>query len=305
MPSPLFAGLDLTFSTQFGKCLWLQTDTKPRGKADTSSLSQLIKEKDIEHVFVSKSYKIKGPRTKASIYPISSDPELAPGPYVVTLSDDDEVVSTTPVYGLHEDVWQSFMSGSIPNTDLPGSHLTMHVSIPGTREPAIIVPSKIASKTLSKEKNPLAGLRFAVKDIFHVKGLKTSGGSRAYYQVYGPQNYTTETVEKTLAGGAQLVGKTRTIAFALSAPGNGKEIDYIDPWNSRGDGYQTTGGSSSGSGSAVTAYDWVDFTIGSDTGGSVRFPARFGGLYGYKPTHGIFNLTGILVSLCPNLRLRL
>lgn len=58
---------------------------------------------------------------------------------------------------------------------------------------AIIVPSRIASAIATTEVNPLAGLRFAVKDIFHVIGLKTSGGFRAYYQVYGPQNYTTET----------------------------------------------------------------------------------------------------------------
>lgn len=186
------------------------------------------------------------------------------------------------------------MSGSIPLDASQNTHLTMQVSVPGTRTPAIIVPSRISSADAD---GPLAGLRFAVKDIFHVKGLKTSGGSRAYYQVHGPQNFTTQTVEKTIAGGAQLVGKTRTIAFALGAPNNGAEIDYLDPWNPRGDGYMSTGGSSTGSGSAATAYDWLDFTIGSDTGGSVRFPARFGGLYGYKPTHGIFNLTGILPAI--------
>jgi Asp-tRNA(Asn)/Glu-tRNA(Gln) amidotransferase A subunit family amidase len=204
-------------------------------------------------------------------------------------------ISFAPAYGLQEDVWDSFMSGSIPDDASTGNHLTMQVSIPGTRTPAIIVPSRLRS--WSEDAGPLAGLRFAVKDIFHVKGLKTSGGSRAFYQVYGPQNYTTQTVEKSLAGGAQLVGKTRTIAFALGAPNNGAEVDYLDPWNPRGDGYQSTGGSSSGSGSAATAYEWLDFTIGSDTGGSVRFPARFGGLYGYKPTHGIFNITGILVAI--------
>lgn len=189
------------------------------------------------------------------------------------------------------------MSGSISDDASQGTYLTMQVSIPGTRTPAIVVPSRIISANPDENTGPLAGLRFAVKDIFHVKGLKTSGGSRAYYQVYGTQNYTTQTVEKSVAGGAQLVGKTRTIAFALGAPNNGAEIDYLDPWNPRGDGYQSTGGSSSGSGSAITAYEWLDFTIGSDTGGSVRFPARFGGLYGYKPSHGIFNLTGILVAI--------
>lgn len=219
---------------------------------------------------------------------------LPDGPYVLSTGSALNEGALTPVFGLHEDVWDSFMSGSIPVDASTGTHLTMQVSVPGTRTPAIIVPSRISSADAD---GPLAGLRFAVKDIFHVKGLKTSGGSRAYYQVYGPQNFTTQTVEKTLSGGAQLVGKTRTIAFALGAPNNGAEIDYLDPWNPRGDGYQSTGGSSTGSGSAATAYEWLDFTIGSDTGGSVRFPARFGGLYGYKPTHGIFNLTGILPAI--------
>ncbi|KAF2730630.1 amidase signature enzyme [Polyplosphaeria fusca] len=231
------------------------------------------------------------------MYSISLTSHHPNGPYVVSVDSKANSINFTPVYGLHEDVYESFMSGAIPSASAQDSFLTLQVSIPGTRMPAIIVPSKIASAVTRDAVGPLAGLRFAVKDIFHVKGLKTSGGSRAYYEVYGPQNYTTQTVEKLLAGGAQLIGKTRTIAFALGAPNNGAEIDYLDPWNSRGDGYQTTGGSSSGTGSAVTAYDWVDFAIGSDTGGSVRFPSRFGGLYGYKPTHGTFNLTGILVAI--------
>jgi len=49
-----------------------------------------------------------------------------------------------------------------------------------------------------------------------------------------------------------MIGKTRSVGFALSSPQNGREVDSLDPWNSRGDGYQTTGGSSSGSGAAVT-----------------------------------------------------
>ncbi|KAK0625785.1 amidase signature domain-containing protein [Immersiella caudata] len=114
---------------------------------------------------------------------------------------------------------------------------------------------------------PLAGLRFAVKEIFHVTGPKTSGGSRACYQAFGYQNYTTETVHISLDAGASLIGKTRTIAFALGAPRNGMEVDYPDPWSSREDGYQNTGGSSSGSGAVVASYDWVIFAIGSDTDG--------------------------------------
>ena len=186
-------------------------------------------------------------------------------------------------YQLRDDPATAFMSGASPSIGTDGT-FTEHKS-------GLIPVPPVSGK------GPLAGLRFAVKDIFHVKGLKTSGGSRSYYNAYGPQNFTTDVVETSLAAGAQLVGKTKTIAFALGTPRNGWEVDYQDPWNLRGDGYQTTGGSSSGSGSAIVAYDWLDFTIGSDTGGSVRFPARFAGFYGYKPTHGIYNLTGILPAI--------
>jgi hypothetical protein len=84
----------------------------------------------------------------------------------------------------------------------------------------------------------------------------------AYYQIYGPQNYATDMVQKFLDGGAQMVGTPRSVAFALRSPQNGREVDFLDPWNSRGDEYQTTGGSSSGSGAPVTAYDWIDFAVG-------------------------------------------
>jgi Asp-tRNA(Asn)/Glu-tRNA(Gln) amidotransferase A subunit family amidase len=281
---------------QFMECIFVQSNGISSSSVDLDSLASFIANRSISHVYVSDAFNITGVVTAAVVNAVSSACDLANGPYVASISPRGSTLDLTPVYGLHEDVWESFMSGSIPSNAVAG-HLTLQVSIPGSRMPAIIVPSRIASAITTVAAGPLAGLRFAVKDIFHVKGLKTSGGSRAYYQVYGPQNYTTDTVEKSLLGDAQLVGKTRTIAFALGAPNNGKEIDYLDPWNPRGDGYQTTGGSSSGSGSAVTAYDWLDFAIGSDTGGSVRFPARFGGLYGYKPTHGIFNITGILVAI--------
>lgn len=264
---------------------------------DVDSFSDFLSNSFATDLFLSGAYNVSGLVTSANFYSISTSSNQPNGPCIVSVSPGLGGISVTPAYALHEDIYEAFMSGAIVNPAAEDSHLTLHVSIPGTRLPAIIVPSRIAPAITASEDTPLAGLRFAVKDIFHVKGLKTSGGSRAYYQVYGPQNYTTETVEKSLAGGAQMVGKTKTIAFALGAPQNGAEIDYLDPWNARADGYQTTGGSSSGSGSAPTAYEWLDFAIGSDTGGSVRFPARFGGLYGYKPTHGIFNLTGILVAI--------
>lgn len=211
----------------------------------------------------------------------TADVDLPAGAYAALSLADSIVVARA--YQMQEDPATAFMHGAAPSTS-DSTAFTQYAfgSIP--------VPPAIGE-------GPLAGLRFAVKDIFHVKGLKTSGGSRAYYDTYGPQNYTNAVIETSLAAGAQLVGKTKTIAFALGTPRNGWEVDYQDPWSFRGDGYQTTGGSSSGSSAAIVAYDWLDFTIGSDTGGSVRFPARFAGFYGYKPTHGIYNLTGILPAI--------
>lgn len=68
------------------------------------------------------------------------------------------------------------------------------------------------------------GLRFVVKDIYAVKGIRTSGGSRSYYHTYGPSNYTASVVQKLLDGGATLVGMTKTIAFALGAPRSGDQV---------------------------------------------------------------------------------
>ncbi|PSN69376.1 amidase signature enzyme [Corynespora cassiicola Philippines] len=286
---------DVWSSVQFMECLFIQGPATTLIAPEMSSIMAFINTANISYVFLPYAFDSTELSEDVEFYQIPSECGLKDGPYVLNLPKFGGKASLSPAYGLHEDDYEAFMSGSMPKDGLAGEHITMQVSVPGSRMPAIIVPSRIPS--LIGEGGPLAGLRFAVKDIFHVRGLKTSGGSRAYHQVYGPQNYTTQTVSKSISGGADLIGKTRTIAFALGAPNNGKEIDYLDPWNPRGDGYQTTGGSSSGSGSAATAYDWVDFTIGSDTGGSVRFPARFGGLYGYKPTHGIFNLTGILVAI--------
>ncbi len=75
--------------------------------------------------------------------------------------------------------YPAFMEGSIPDGSEPGKHQQLQVSLPGARLPHIIIPSRLPST--SPGAGPLAGLRFAVKDLFHIKGLKTSGGSRSYY----------------------------------------------------------------------------------------------------------------------------
>jgi hypothetical protein len=265
---------------------------------DKSSFADFLISNQITHAFVPTTFDINGiilPQ-ETTVFPTASDCDLINGPYVASLSSCGcQSLNLSPVYEIHTDDYEAFMEGSYKKDSESGTHISLHISILGTRLPGIITPSRLSST--APDALLLAGLRFAVKDIFHVKGMKTSGGSRAYYQSYGPQNYTTQVVQKSLDGGAEMIGKTRSVGFALSSPQNGRDVDFLDPWNSRGDGYQATGGSSSGSGAAVIAYDWIDFALGSDTGGSIRIPSRHGGLFGYKPSHGIFNITGILVAI--------
>jgi amidase len=128
--------------------------------------------------------------------------------------------------------------------------------------------------------------RFAVKDLFDVAGYPTSGGNPMMLARSGIKTAHAPVVAQLLAAGAQFAGKVVTDEFAFSmtgqnahfgAPRNGADPDRI------------TGGSSSGSASAVS-HDTCDFALGTDTGGSVRAPANHCGLMGIRPSHGRVSL---------------
>ena len=138
---------------------------------------------------------------------------------------------------------------------------------------------------------PLAGLKFAVKDIYDVAGQKTGFGSPDWLRTHEPAARTAPAVQALLDAGAHLVGKTLTDEMAWSL--TGENAHYGTPINVNAPG-RIPGGSSSGSASAVAA-GVVDFAIGSDTGGSVRGPASFCGILGIRPTHGRISLE----SVCP------
>jgi amidase len=143
---------------------------------------------------------------------------------------------------------------------------------------------------------PLAGLKFAVKDIYDVAGHRTGFGSPDWLRTHGPAVRTAPVVQRLLDAGADLVGKTHTDELAWSL--TGENAHYGAPVNVNAPG-RITGGSSSGSASAVAA-GVVDFAVGSDTGGSVRLPASFCGIFGMRPTHGRIPLDGVR-PLAPSL----
>ncbi|HIM61508.1 MAG TPA: amidase [Dehalococcoidia bacterium] len=143
-----------------------------------------------------------------------------------------------------------------------------------------------------KPSGPLSGLTFAAKDIFDVAGHVTGGGNPDWKATHPPAERNAWIVETLVNAGATMVGKTHTDELTRGILG--ENAHYGTPINTKAPD-RVPGGSSSGSASAV-AGRLVDFALGSDTGGSVRIPASFCGLYGLRPTHGRIPLEGILMQ---------
>jgi amidase len=137
---------------------------------------------------------------------------------------------------------------------------------------------------------PLAGLTFAAKDLFDVAGYPTGGGNHDWARSNPVPTKHAWAVQTLLDACAKLIGKTITDEVSLGILGE-NAFDGT-PLNTKAPD-RVPGGSSSGSVAAVAA-GLCDTALGTDTGGSVRVPASFCGLYGIRPTHGRLDVTGML-----------
>lgn len=138
--------------------------------------------------------------------------------------------------------------------------------------------------------SPLAGESIAVKDLFAVKGQRIGAGSPAYLEQAAAQPAHAEVVQQLLEAGAQIRGIASTDEFAYSLAGT--NTHYGVPPNPAAP-LRVSGGSSSGSASAV-ANGHASIGLGTDTGGSVRVPAAYQGLFGIRTTHGAVSSAGLL-----------
>lgn len=137
---------------------------------------------------------------------------------------------------------------------------------------------------------PLDGLSVAVKDLFALEGFPVGAGNPARLAGAAPETTTAAVPAALLAAGASVAGIARTDEFAYSLAGT--NAHYGTPPNPLAPG-RISGGSSSGSASAVSLGQ-ADAGLGTDTGGPIRVPAAYQGLFGIRTSHGAVSVEGLL-----------
>lgn len=219
----------------------------------------------------------------------SADIQVPQGPYYVTIGSSGAVL--TEIYRVYRDEAQALTTAILHTID--GGFTALSSTVPGLNTLSIPVPSRLYTAYLDNPR-PLEGRRIAVKDLFDLAGIHTGGGNRAYFNTYPARTQTAVAIQRLVDQGGIIVARAKTSTFANGETATADWVDQMCPFNPRGDGYQQPSSSSSGPGAAIAAYDWLDNTIGSDTGCSIICPAGAQGVFGMRPTHGAISLTGAI-----------
>ncbi len=164
---------------------------------------------------------------------------------------------------------------------------TLNAFVTPTLESAREAALRAEKAFARSEARPLEGVPFGVKDLFDTAGVRTTYGSPMYDSNVPDRD--ARAVERAKEAGGILIGKTSTDEFAYGIAGVNPFYGPVrNPWSTD----RVSGGSSSGSGAAVAAFE-VHLALGSDTGGSIRSPSAYCGIVGLKPTWGAIRNDGM------------
>jgi Asp-tRNA(Asn)/Glu-tRNA(Gln) amidotransferase A subunit family amidase len=282
---------DDVFSTDFLEGIYLAYNGSGSATVDASAVSYLDSISP-SHLLLDAAFATSAAKSTwksaITIVPSSAAAPLPAGPYAVTLTGKS--IAFNLVYRLYRDEYRDFLYGAYDSNDGAGTFNPLELFYARKWDPYIPVPSRIYAWS---DPRPFAGYRVAIKDLFDMKGLITSGGSQAWATITTVANSTAPSIQRIVDLGGVLVGKYKLAQFASGAnPWDWQDEQY--PWNPRGDGYLTCSASSSGGGCSVAAYPWLDYAIGSDTGSSMRRPAAVSGTYGNRPSQGMITLDQVL-----------
>ena len=175
---------------------------------------------------------------------------------------------------------------SLARIEAANPRLNAFITVTG--EEALVAARAADQKLARGNAGPLTGIPLAHKDIFCTAGTLTTCGSRMLANFVSP--YDATVVSKLADAGIVLVGKTNMDEFAM---GSSNETSYFGPVRNPWDLERSPGGSSGGSAAAVAA-GLVPAATGTDTGGSIRQPAAFTGITGFKPTYGRVSRYGMV-----------
>ncbi|KAJ5598801.1 hypothetical protein N7537_008885, partial [Penicillium hordei] len=278
-----YSATDDVFQAGFLEAVFFVYDGDGRGQVE-SAVQKALSGLGNRLVMASSRY-----RAGAHITPAKLLHDVPKGPYFYS-PQTGEIYQAFRLYSDHQ---LAFTEAAL--SDGAGGFKPLPATSSGAMTKSIAVPSRLYYTPTSTK--PLAGLRLGVKDIFDLKGLRTSGGNRAFYDLYPPRNTTGPALQRLIDAGAIVVGKMGTVQFANGDNPTADWVDFHCPFNPRGDGYQSPGGSSSGPGAGIASYDWLDIAVGSDTGGSMRNPGGMQGLFANRPSTGAVSLDNVL-PLC-------